>query len=133
MTDIDPNTPEAIAQRKAEIAEMVKKAKRDVAAILTTHPDRIACFEAERTPDCSPRYEAVVYPIYLGIWLYQDGDEKRWTVESDEVDQESGWLEDHVHRAEPIQHASFRTFKEALGAANQVIEALAQLPGFDNI
>ena len=130
---IDPNTPEAIAQRQAEHAELVKKAKRDIAIILACHEDRIDHFKEEDEPDISPRFEAVIYPVYIGIWLYQLGDDKRWAVEVDEVQNETNWLEDGVQRADTIQHAAFHSFQDALGAANSIILHLSDLSTFNEI
>jgi hypothetical protein len=129
----DPNSPKSIAEGEAELVANKAKAVRDVSIILASNEDRIDCFDTERTPDCSPRFEAIIYPVYIGIWLYQDGDETRWTVEIDEVKNDDNWLEDGVQRGTTVQHASFRTFKDALGAANQVIETLSELSYFNSI
>lgn len=133
MTAIDPNSAEAIEKRRATHKEMVKKAKRDVAIILACHEDRIDHFKDEVEPDISPRFEALIYPVYIGIWLYQNGEEKRWAVEVDELQNEGNWLEDGAQRADTIQHAAFCSFQDALGAVNSIILHLSDLTDFDRI
>lgn len=129
----DPNTPVAVAQREAEVAAAKTKALRDIAIILASDENRIDHFADEDTPDISPRLEMVVWPVYIGIWLYQNDEDRRWAVEINTVKDDNHWLEDGVERDESVQNAAFRTFKDALDAANGVIKHLSTLPYFNDI
>jgi hypothetical protein len=105
--------------------------KRDIAQILTFTDNRVA--QIGGTPDISPRFEAVIFPVYIGVWLYQDDDQRRFSVEIDSVKDESNWLEDGVQRDETVEHTYYANFTDAMTAVNKVVTHLSNLEYFNNV
>lgn len=129
----DPNSPESIALRKAALEQEKVQILRKVALVLACKEGRVDFDYDDAEPDLSPRFESLMYPVYIGIWLYQIAGQKWWMVEVDKVKDDASWLEDGVERGEIVQHAAFTTFKDALAAANSVIETLAEMSYFENV
>ncbi|MBD9511587.1 hypothetical protein IB265_33055 [Ensifer sp. ENS10] len=129
---IDPNTSDAIEARKAQLEADKQIALTEIAAILKAAENQVSNPEADA--DCSPRFEAVMYPVYLGIWLYQTDAGTFWSVEVDRSKVEWSWLEDGIERAETVgEYAYFGTFAEAKAVLDAIVTRLSNLSYFDNI
>ncbi len=83
--------------------------------------------------DCGNRIEAIMSPVYLGIWLYQSATETRFVLEVDMLKDATIWLEDGVTRDVNVIAVQFETFADALAAFNMVATELSKEDGFNHI
>lgn len=83
--------------------------------------------------DCGQRVETYITPLYIGIWLHQNGDEIAFHLEINLVDDPNTWVEDGVLRGDSVVVVAFSTFADAMRAHNDIIMHLSSDAGFNRV